>query len=66
MIVDLILDRRAGDEYDPRRFYVEVSEYGDIWPDLAYPITMAMDGGEEHISYEVIASKVEEVKDEQD
>ena len=30
MIVDLILDRRAGDEYDPRRFYSEVSEYGDV------------------------------------
>lgn len=25
MIIDLILDRRAGDKYDPRRFYVEVS-----------------------------------------
>ena len=47
MIIDLILDRRAGDEYDSRRFYVEVSEYGEIWPDLAYPIIRAMYGGEE-------------------
>ena len=47
MIIDLILDRRAGDEYDPRRFYSEVSEDGDVWPDLAYPIIRAMYGGEE-------------------
>ena len=47
MIIDLILDRRAGDEYDPRRFYAEVSDYGEIWPDLAYPIARAMDGGDE-------------------
>lgn len=24
-----------------------VSDYGDIWPDLAYPIVRAMDYGEE-------------------
>ena len=56
MIVDLILDRRAGDEYDPRRFYSEVSEYGDVWPDLAYPIIRAMYSGEERDSRRLFAT----------
>lgn len=47
MIIDLILDRRAGDDYNPRDFYFSVMQYGEIWPDIAFPITKAMDEGTE-------------------
>lgn len=47
MIVDLILDRKAGDRYSPTDFYSSVLEYRDIWPELSDPITRAMDGGTE-------------------
>lgn len=47
MIIDLILDRKDGVEYDPREFYNEVMGYRDTFPELADPITMAMDEGNE-------------------
>lgn len=47
MIIDLILDRKDGYKYNPKEFYNEVMEYGDIWPELADPITRAMDSGTE-------------------
>lgn len=47
MIIDLILDRKDGVRYNAREFYNDVMEYGEIWPDLANPITRAMDEGEE-------------------
>ena len=47
MIIDLILDRKDGVKYNAREFYQGVMGYGEIWPDLADPITRAMDGGEE-------------------
>jgi hypothetical protein len=30
MIIDLILNRQAGGEYNPKEFYNEVMQYGDI------------------------------------
>lgn len=45
MIIDLILDRKDGEPYDAKHFYNEVMDYGYIWPQLANPITSAMDGG---------------------
>ena len=47
MIIDLILDRKDGQKYNAREFYCDVAEYGDIWPNLAHPITRALDGGTE-------------------
>lgn len=45
MIIDLILDRKDGYKYNPKEFYNEVMDYGDTWPELANPITYAMDTG---------------------
>ena len=47
MIIDLILDRKDGDEYRAGDFYFEVLSYRDIWPDISDPITRAMDYGTE-------------------
>lgn len=47
MIIDLILDRKDGAGYTPRDFYMEVMQYGRAFPNLAHPITMAMDAGNE-------------------
>ena len=45
MIVDLILDRKNGQQYKAANFYCEVMEYAEFWPDEANPITKAMDEG---------------------
>lgn len=47
MIIDLILDRKSGEAYEPREFYYDVVGYGEIWPDLAWPIARAIDEGTE-------------------
>lgn len=47
MIIDLILDRKDGQRYDAHDFYYNIMGYGEIWPNLADPITGAMDEGEE-------------------
>ena len=49
MIIDLILDRRDGVAFDPRAFYRELCEYGEIWPDLADPITLAIERSPEQV-----------------
>lgn len=41
MIIDLILDRKDGDDYSPRSFYFSVMEYGRP----GWGITRAMDAG---------------------
>lgn len=43
MIIDLILDRKDGQDYNSREFYHEVMKYGDV----GHEITRAMDEGEE-------------------
>ena len=45
MIIDLILDRKDGQQYKASSFYYDVMEYAEIWPDDANPITHAMDEG---------------------
>lgn len=47
MIIDLILDRKDGYKYRPKDFYDYVMDYGETWPELANPITAAMDSGTE-------------------
>lgn len=47
MIIDLILDRKDGEAYNPKEFYMEVMDYGETWPDIAFPIASAMDSGTE-------------------
>lgn len=47
MIIDLILDRKGGEQYRPSTFYFEVLAYREIWPELSDPITRAMDDGTE-------------------
>lgn len=47
MIIDLILDRRDSEEYNPRDFYKSVYEYFEIWPEICAPIIKAMDNGNE-------------------
>lgn len=43
MVIDKILDRKDGLEYNAKQFYNDVSQYGDI----ANEIALAMDEGEE-------------------
>ena len=45
MIIDSILDRKDGEPYDAKKFYLDIMGYAETWPDLADPITRAMDGG---------------------
>lgn len=52
MIIDLILDRKDGEEYgelyDPHLFYRECMQYNRVFTGIADGITRAMDFGEEH------------------
>lgn len=43
MIIDLILDRKDGYNYNPKVFYHRVAEYGEIGSEIAE----ALDNGEE-------------------
>jgi hypothetical protein len=47
MIIDLILDRKNGVQYDARQFYNGVMSYIDTMPEIATPIADALDGGTE-------------------
>lgn len=46
MLIDLILDRKDGQEYDSRDFYNQVNEYGETFGDSCWDVARAMDGGE--------------------
>jgi len=41
MIIDLILNRKDGAEYNAKKFYTDVSQYGEI----SFDIASALDGG---------------------
>lgn len=58
MIIDLILDRKGGDEYNARDFYYNVLQYRETWPNLSDPITRAMDGGTEQDVKKALCSYV--------
>lgn len=60
MIIDLILDREAGDAYDPKSFYDEVMDYGEIWPDIAHPIARAMDTGDNEAVQDALCTYIHE------
>lgn len=47
MVIDLILDRKGGKKYSASEFYSDVFDYHGTWPDIAFPITRAMDEGKE-------------------
>ena len=47
MLIDMILDRRAGDEYSARELYDYCQEQGAIFGDLYWNVARAMDEGEE-------------------
>lgn len=49
MIIDLILDRKdsSARDYKARRFYYDVMGYREVFPELADPITRAMDEADE-------------------
>lgn len=42
MIIDLILDRQDGEEYNAREFFARINEYNEIWPEICRPILDAM------------------------
>lgn len=46
MIIDMILDRRDTEEYNPREFYHDVMRYESVFG-LDRDISLAMDYGEE-------------------
>ena len=48
MIIDLILDRRAGVSYFPADFYFSVLQYRRLTPEDSDRITRAMDGESEN------------------
>lgn len=48
MIIDLILDRKDGQQYNANEFYNDVMQYAETWPETANPITRAMDEGDEN------------------
>jgi uncharacterized protein with LGFP repeats len=43
MVIDKILDRKDGQPYNAKKFYIETSAYGDVSNDIA----SAMDNGTE-------------------
>ncbi len=45
MIIDLILDRQDGEEYNAREFFARINEYAEIWPEICRPIILTMDWG---------------------
>lgn len=47
MIIDLILNRKDGMTYSPKKFYDDVMGYYETWPKIAGPIAEALDSGEE-------------------
>jgi hypothetical protein len=46
MIIDLILDRKDGEEYNARKFYNDVMGYYNTMPEIAGPIAETLDGSE--------------------
>lgn len=47
MIIDLILDRKDGCEYNAKEFYNDIMEYSTIFDGIGDKITFAMDYGTE-------------------
>ena len=45
MIIDMILDRKDGEQYDPEQFYRQLYRYLQNFPEITEPIMRAMDSG---------------------
>jgi hypothetical protein len=54
MIIDLVLNRKDGKAYNPKEFYNEVSQYGEIGQEIAE----AMDNGEEQDVKQALANYI--------
>lgn len=48
MIIDLILDRKDGDPYNPKTFYNDVMEYNKVFDNAFEYILKAMDSGTDY------------------
>lgn len=57
MIIDLILDRRAGDAYNAREAYAYIQEEESVFFE-DFPISRAMDGGTEQDVKKALCSYV--------
>lgn len=54
MIIDLILDRKDGKEYNPKAFYYNVKKYFNVFPEITKPIINAFhDKNEDNIQLEL-------------
>ncbi len=55
MIIDLILDRKDGEQYNAKDFYNRVMEYQNITPDASNAIGDALDGGlNQDVAYQLV------------
>lgn len=54
MIIDLILDRKDGQKYNPKIFYTSVMQYGEI----GWNIAEALDNGNEKTIKEAISKYI--------
>jgi len=59
MIIDLILDRKAGDPYDPQLFADEVRDYAEVFPDLSPIIEAIGTQCEQRVKHELCAYVLE-------
>lgn len=59
MIIDLILDRKDGEFYDPKHFYNECVKYSAIFDGMFDGITAAMDYGTEKDVKEALCKYIE-------
>lgn len=50
MIIDLILDRKGGVPYNPKKFRFDVNEYGEIGQDIVHALDFLT---EEDVQYEL-------------
>jgi hypothetical protein len=48
MIIDLILNRKDGKDYNPKEFYNDIMKYYEIFPEIVEPIANALDNGTEN------------------
>lgn len=60
MVIDLILDRRDGESYDPKHFYNECMEYSSIFDGMFDAVTAAMDYGTEKAVKEALCNYIKD------
>lgn len=60
MIIDLIIDRKEGQKYDPVLFAFAVNDYGDAFPELSRPILAAMSSHKEEAVKNALCAYIRE------